>query len=198
MTATLSNVANHFSSHAAAHNERVHGGTKCKVADNNQKRNKEITDFFSSSPMGAQQSKEGEVRGEKKRKLTHSSSSQDKESGVASQRIGGNSKATPVWMCGKAESPARLSDSDSDESAQTSSQLTNSRLNSFESLTTISPSATNATHTSDDSKTKTFNKARNVAKMNPPMTPEERERERKRQLVVERMRNGQKIGRAHV
>ena len=191
MTATLSNVANHFNSHATAHNERVYGGTKRKVADNGQKRNKEITDFFSSSPMGAQQSKKGEVRGEKKRKLTHSSSSQEKENGPSAQRTEVNSKGTPVNMRGKAELLARLSDSDSAESNEDAISQTTSRLNSFESRTTISPPALLTSPTHDSSKAKASKNNRSSANIDPVMTPEEREKERKRQIVLSRMRNGQ-------
>ena len=193
MTATLSNVANHFNSHATAHNERVYGGTKRKVADNSQKRNKEITDFFSSSPMGAQQSQEGgDVRGEKKRKLTHSSSSQSKKNGSSAQRIEGRSKGTAVWMRGKAEPPARLSDSDSAESNEDAISQTTSRLNSFESRTTGSPPPVLTTNNHDNTKTQTLKTNPNTTKMNPPRTVEEREKERKRQIVVERICNGQR------
>ena len=191
MTATLSNVANHFNSHATAHNERVYGGTKRKVADNGQKRNKEITDFFSSSPMGAQQSKEGEVRGEKKRKHTHSSSSQDKENGTSAQRIEVNVKGTPVNMGGKAEPPARFSDSDSAESSEDAISQTTSRLNSSETRTTASPPALLTSPNHDSSQTKAFKANRSFANIDPVMTPEEREKERKRQIVLARMRNGQ-------
>lgn len=191
MTATLSNVANHFNSHATAHNERVYGGTKRKVADNGQKRNKEITDFFSSSPMGAQQSREGEVRSEKKRKLTHSSSSQDQKNGPSAQRIEVNSKGAPVNMRGKAGPPARLSDSDSAESNGDAISQTTSRLSSFESRTTVSPPALVTRPTHDSSKAKASKTNRSSANIDPVMTPEECEKERKRQIVLSRMRDGQ-------
>lgn len=189
MTATLSNVANHFNSHATAHNERVYGGTKRKVADSSQKRNKEITDFFSSSPMGGQQSKEaGEVRGEKKRKLTRESSSQDKENGPSAQRIDVNAKGIPVKMRSKAEPPARLSDSDSAESNEDAISQTTSRLNSLGSRTTVSPPVDLTAYSNDRSKAQISRTNANMAKLNPSMTAEER----KRQIVLERMRNGQK------
>lgn len=63
-------VADVFNAHAAAHNERVYGSSKRKLGENTQKGNREITDFFSSGPMGAESSKMGGgPRESKKRKL---------------------------------------------------------------------------------------------------------------------------------
>ena len=89
-------IANGFNAHVAAHNERVYGVSKRKFGQKSVKGNREITDFFSSSPMGAESSKiGGGVCESKKRKLNAVENYENEENASTGAKSAADSDKSP-------------------------------------------------------------------------------------------------------